>query len=340
MTRFSGQALPAHSRIAVVANDAIGNFVAVTPLLRMLRDALHPAAIDYYGGSRTWDLQTAGTLADWTYPLWGTPPWQAAAELLRRKSERPYDLVVNVESSSASKCYASIAAGEGGLVCGPCLAEDGRRDLPFAPDERGKLWEDPNWIAEDIVERYSFLGSGFIGELFCRLCYLDGPIPPYQITGKEPPIEVPEMLVSTAASLPEKLWPLQGWTEALRWARARGLTVGLLGAKREAQKEFWQGCSVEDELVALGWVEDLRGTMSLPEVAGALARTRLVLTIDNGILHLAAAAGAETVGLFRHGYHRLWAPRASKLRVLTSGRLGPVSEIRSSYVLEALESAL
>ena len=43
--------------------------------------------------------------------------------------------------------------------------------------------------------------SGFIGEIFCRLAYLEGPIPSYRIPSAEPPIEVPPLLIATSASL-------------------------------------------------------------------------------------------------------------------------------------------
>lgn len=43
---------------------------------------------------------------------------------------------------------------------------------------------------------------------------------------------------------------------------------------------------------------DLAGTLSLPEVAAALARCALYVGNDSGLMHLAAAAGAPTLGLF------------------------------------------
>jgi ADP-heptose:LPS heptosyltransferase len=43
---------------------------------------------------------------------------------------------------------------------------------------------------------------------------------------------------------------------------------------------------------------DLAGTLSLPEAAAALARCTLYVGNDSGLMHLAAAAGAPTLGLF------------------------------------------
>ena len=55
-------------------------------------------------------------------------------------------------------------------------------------------------------------------------------------------------------------------------------------------------------------VKDLRGHFTLPEVVGALSTAKLVVTLDNGIMHLAAATDTKTVALFRPGIHRLWTP--------------------------------
>jgi ADP-heptose:LPS heptosyltransferase len=43
---------------------------------------------------------------------------------------------------------------------------------------------------------------------------------------------------------------------------------------------------------------DLAGNLSLPEAAAALARCALYVGNDSGLMHLAAAAGAPTLGLF------------------------------------------
>jgi ADP-heptose:LPS heptosyltransferase len=43
---------------------------------------------------------------------------------------------------------------------------------------------------------------------------------------------------------------------------------------------------------------DLRGTLTLPEVAAALRRCALFLGNDSGLMHLSAAAGTPTLGLF------------------------------------------
>ncbi len=334
MKRYAGEELPADARIAVLTNDALGNFVVATPLLQMLREKFVPSALDYYGGSRIFELAGASDLVDTAFPLHGSAPRALALSL-----PEAYDLVVNVERSAWAKCAAAMLAGESNFVCGPCLDAEGRGDLPFADDARGRLWNDEEWVAEDITVRYPFLTSGFIGEIFCRLAYLDGPIPAYRLPQRVPSRPVPDVLISTAASLPEKLWPIDRWQKLVRALREHGLTVGLLGAKPKQQERYWEGAELETAVIEAG-AADLRGHFSLPEVVGAISRARFVVTIDNGIVHFACATDTPTVGLFRNGIHRLWAPPAANLRLLEPGMKRQVSDIPYGSVWSAVQDLL
>lgn len=336
MTRYAGQALPPQPRIALISNDAIGNFVVVTPLLRMLRASHAPARLEYFCGNRVREMLEATDLVDAWLPIHGAGPEVTFPGL----PNQPFDLVVNVEQTPVSKVAAAWLAGTKGFVCGPCSGEEGRGELPYGDDPRGRLWADRRWIAEDLTDRYPFLRSGWIGEIFCRLAYLDGPVPPYSVPASPPGRAIPDVLIACAASSEDKLWADDAWLATARWLGASGVTVGLLGAPARDQGRYWRGSSVEDRLVEEAGVEDLRGAFPLPGVAGALAAARAVLTLDNGIMHMAAAVEAPTVSLFRHGIHRLWAPPAPGLRVLTPGESRGVAEIGSGEVCAALASIL
>jgi len=337
MVRFTGQALPESPRIAVISNDAIGNFVIATPLLQMLKAQYPSATLEYFAGTRVNQfLRASGTeaLFDQAYPLHGT----SAAEAFATVSLGSFDFVFNMESTTFSKVVAAALVKQDGFLAGPCLDGEGRGDLAYGDDDRGDLWRDRRWIDEEITVRYPFLTTGWIGEMFCRLAYLNGPIPAYSVPSADPGREVPDVLIATSASLPEKLWPVEKWLAVLPQL---GVSVGLIGAPARDQGRYWKGASLEDDLVAAGAVQDLRGQFSLPEVVGALGRARAVLSLDNGILHLAAAAGAPTVGLFRHGIHRLWAPPFDALTILTPGsEERSVAEIDVEVVADAMRNAL
>lgn len=336
MTRFAGQDLPHNPRIAVLANDAIGNFVVTTPLLQMLRHRYADAEIIYFGGTRTAELENASRIANVYVQLLGSP--DPLAVLTRWKGY--VDLSINVEQTAITKVANAILPKQSGFICGPSMGPGGRGDLPFSDDNRGDLWRDKNWIAADVMNRYSFLRSPFIGEIFCRLAFLDGPIPPYRLPLAEPAISVPDVIVSASASLPDKLWPFDKWTTVLSELASRGLSVGLVGAKPAEGAKHWLGGEAEHRMVKEGLVQDLRGTMSLPQVVGALAKAKLVLTLDNGILHLASGTPTPTVGLYRYGIHRLWAPPKANLQVVHTQEGETVAEISEQAVIEAISRAV
>ena len=335
LKRYAGEPVASRARVAVVANDALGNFVVATPLLQMLRSVHAPQKLDFFGGARTAELQDASDLVDMAYNLHGPPPERALALAAAAGN---YDLVVNLEAGPLAQVAAGVLAGEAGCVVGPCVGSGGRGVLAPAVDERGRLAIDPNWMRPDICSAYPFLASPWIGEIFCRLAYLDGPVPAYRVPSKAPERDIPDVLIATAASSFDKLW--SGWSEAIEVVRMRGHSVGLLGAPPAAQKAFWQGDDTEEHLVKEGLVVDLRGRLSLPEVVGALAKAKAVLTLDNGIMHLAAATTTPTVALFRPGIRRLWAPPSSTLHTLEPSDGNPVSDILVKDVIEALDAAL
>ena len=339
MRRYAGEELPVGCRIAIVANDALGNYVVSTPLLQMLRQKWRPSTLHYYSGTRTEELWMEDSKIDWGFPLYGSEPHFSVLNAFAETSE-PYDLVINLENTAWSKAFASTIAAMNTYICGPCVGGDSRGDLPFEADGQGRLWADKEWISADLPLKYPFLQTGFIGEIFCRLAYLEGDVPAYEVPAREVNEAVPDVLISTAASLPEKLWPLDKWVEIIQRLKSEGMEVGLIGAKPTAQSLFWKGSEGEDELVRRRLVKDLRGAFHLPAVVGALAKAKAVLTIDNGILHLAVGSGSPTVGLYRYGIHRLWAPPYENLTVLIPDEDKGVETVEVDTVWEALRRVL
>jgi len=322
------------SRIAVLSNDALGNFAVVTPLLQMVR-ARHPGAIlHYFGGTRIHELSQHLTYIDRSIPWLGTPVYEGARTIVE-----PYDWVINVEFSRWMAASAALLAGAEGIVTGPCLTEDGRGYLPFPETAEGRLWRDDRW-REGVTERHPEVRTGHISEIFARIAGLEGDVPPYALPSQTPDRPVPDVLIATTASLPEKLWTPDHWCALADWCRAQDLSVGLIGAKPATQSQFWQGADAEAEIAAHPAVEDLRGAFAMPEVVGALAAARAVVTLDNGIMHFAVASGTPTIALFRRSIHRLWAPPSPHLHAVLSGEDDQVSEIEFGEVRQTLEKFL
>jgi ADP-heptose:LPS heptosyltransferase len=329
MKRYQGERLPDGANVAVITNDALGNFMVATPLMKMLTQQIPNVSLDYFGGKRVIELADNFSYVGRHYPLFGSSPHDFAA-----RETTNYDLVINCERMPWAMSSAAILAGPDSYVVGASVSDDGRGELPFADDERGRLNADQGWVDEDLTERFPMLDSGYVGEIFCRLAYLEGAVPAAEAPKADPGREVPDILVSCSASLDSKLWPTEKWVEVLSTLKSRGFSIGVLGAKPSVGSKFWGGTATEDAIINEAGVEDLRGTLSIPQVVGAMERCRQIITIDNGLLHAAASVGTPTVGLFRHAIHRLWAPPVESLSVIEPGPNASVADLSPELILE------
>ncbi len=345
MRRWANETLPRQPRLALVANDAIGNFVIATSLAQMLRAAHPGCSIDLWSGSRVReflglpDQPGHARLFDDFHQFLRETPGTVADTAAQARRGRTYDLIVNIEDSEPARQLTALLASQHTWVCGPAACADGST-LAFADDELGRLWQHTTWVSATIREEFPFLHSGYIGEFFCRLAYLSGPLPPARVPTAPWPHAVPDVLIAMSASLPDKLWPAKAWSAVLADLRDASLTVGLLGAKPSSQSAHWLGSDAESDVVSAGLADDLRGKPSLPQVADLLSRARLVLTLDNGIMHLAATSRTPTVALFRHGIHRLWTPPWGDVRAVVAEPGTPVSAISVGSVGDAVRAAL
>ncbi|MFQ3614961.1 MAG: glycosyltransferase family 9 protein, partial [Cyanobacteriota bacterium] len=101
-----------------------------------------------------------------------------------------------------------------------------------------------------------------------------------------------------------------------------GLQVGLIGSAPDVQRSLYHAGSSEDDLLAQTGMIDLRGKTSLIELAGALKRAKVCISVDAGPMHIAAAVGCPTIALFGNDADgdgaspvRLWAPRMAQVYV-------------------------
>ena len=110
------------------------------------------------------------------------------------------------------------------------------------------------------------------------------------------PEGVPLIGLGPTANWAGKVWPPERFAalfETLRdrhMAGARAVVFAGPGAVEAAM--------ALPVLAALPGAIDLTGKLSLPEAAACLARMSLFIGNDSGLMHLAAAAGAPTLGLF------------------------------------------
>jgi heptosyltransferase III len=119
----------------------------------------------------------------------------------------------------------------------------------------------------------------------------------------------------TANWLP-KVWPAERYAalfEALVSRALPGAVAAVFAGPGETERAM-----AAPLLAALPAAIDLVGQVTLPEVAACLARCALFVGNDSGLMHLAAAAGAPTLGLFGPTPVHEYAPAGPRAAVASS----------------------
>lgn len=135
------------------------------------------------------------------------------------------------------------------------------------------------------------------------------------------PAGAPVLAVGPGANWAGKQWPGE------RFAAVIGHVTGpggpLEGARVAVLAAGHERAQAEPVLAALPDARriDLVGKVDLPTAAACLRRSALFIGNDSGLMHLAAAAGTPTLGLFGPSpewRYRPWSPRADYVRTRES----------------------
>ena len=109
-----------------------------------------------------------------------------------------------------------------------------------------------------------------------------------------------------------KRWPAESFG-ALTARVVRDATVVLIGSRADARA----GDEVLTHADGAEAVVNAMGQTTLPELAGVLALSRVLVTNDSGAMHLAAAVGTRVVAMFGPTKERETHPLGERSTVLT-----------------------
>jgi ADP-heptose:LPS heptosyltransferase len=164
------------------------------------------------------------------------------------------------------------------------------------------------------------------------------------------------LVVCPSASLPFKMWPATNFAEVVSALVSSG------GAMAGAGVVIVGGPGDEEHAVPIlnslpdAGVLDLTGKLYLSDVAAVVERARLFIGNDSGVMHIAAAMGAPTLGLFGPSDEMLYGPYGEQcatvrgprgldatLKEFPNWRQHPSSlldDLRVPVVIEAAEKLL
>jgi ADP-heptose:LPS heptosyltransferase len=156
----------------------------------------------------------------------------------------------------------------------------------------------------------------------------DEPAPPFLFTSPETEADAaalvagkgPILALAPAANWVGKTWPLERFSRiAMRLLGPDGALAGgrlmLLGGPED--QKLTQGFR---DVVGRDRIIDLVGKVDLLTAYACLKHARLFIGADSGTMHLAAAAGAPTLGLFGPSDEALYAPWGPRARMVRGPR--------------------
>lgn len=114
----------------------------------------------------------------------------------------------------------------------------------------------------------------------------------------------PFIALFPGASIPERRWGVEKLASLARKVREAGFDVVIVGGTDDLARGAL--------IAAAGDGLNLAGVCSLPESAAVIARSKLLVSGDSGILHVGYGLGRPTVSLFGPGIAKKWAPVGEK----------------------------
>jgi ADP-heptose:LPS heptosyltransferase len=151
------------------------------------------------------------------------------------------------------------------------------------------------------------------------------------------PSDRPIIALAPTANWPPKIWPAERFAalfQALRDGPLPGAVPAIFAGPGEVERN-----TAAPLLRLLPDAIDLIGRLSVPEAAACLARSALFIGNDSGLMHLAAAAGAPTLGLFGPTDAAEYAP-SGRRAAATAAETGKMQDLTVAQALAAAMALL
>jgi len=299
-------------KILIVKLNAIGDVLFATPLAEACRQAWPEAEIHWLVHQHAEPVLRAHPTIDRTILFDG--PWDvslAGLKALERVAfglrTEQYDLVFCCHRSTAAQLLVHLTGAPQRIGFRGKLARLGYTDqVPFdaAAHETERYLDLLRRVRDEVTNPGMRIGLTEEAQVVGRLIV-------HQLGQRRPVIGIsPGGGRNPGTEMLIKRWPAESFATVGRSLAADGAAILVCGSPDEREL-----CAAVCEGIGEGALS-LAGRTDLPQLAGVLARCRVVIANDSGPLHMAAALGVPTVALFGPTDPRLVAPMGPKHRFL------------------------
>lgn len=275
--------------ILIVKTSSLGDVVHNLPMVSDIYAQYPGARIDWLIEKAFADIPALHpavhtvipvTLRQWLRAPWERKTWQELRALRKVLRKKPYDLILDSQGLLKS-------AALGRLGVGPLFGSDRR-----SAREPLAAWLYTKGVAvrweQHAVWRNRSLAAGVFG-------YALPTTPPNYGLLAPPPLAhwpQPACVALHASSRDSKLWPEDRWVLLGKRLAQRGL-ITLLPSGSDQEQERAQRIAA-----SIGSGAQALPRMRVRELAGILGSARVIIGVDTGLVHLAAALSRPTIGIF------------------------------------------
>ncbi len=279
-------------RVLVVQLARLGDLVQTWPLIRRLRHRNPGRHLDLLADGSLKALQAMGPAVD---ALLGVD-MEHLPRLAQRDIPEAYDRVRHLADRCRVETYEAVYNLNFSRISLLLSYLTGGEVRGYQPVKGGREYLRDPWLALVFgLVHNRRVNRVHLSDVFRHLAPGPGlePAPPAPV----PRTGEPVIALQVATRHPERTWPLEAFTRLAGLLVDRlGAWIWLLGTKAEAflGEAFTQGLTPAQRQR----VVNLQGRTDLSELAARLSETHLLVSGDTGTLHLAAALGTRTVGIF------------------------------------------
>jgi len=180
--------------------------------------------------------------------------------------------------------------------------------IGFDTNERRRLFTHPVLYSQDEYEAQSFINLLKPLDISAAFDHVSPflTVPDSAVAEINPLLgayKTPYIAIFTGASVNERRWGVEKFAALVRSIAAAGFFSIIVGGKDDKD--------TGDAILPNAGGLNLAGRTSIAGTAAVIARSRLLVSGDSGVLHIAAGLGIPTVSLFGAGIAKKWAPRGN-----------------------------